>query len=148
MFRGSSFHSIDPKGRLIVPARYRDVIKASGTDGIVVTFLDECIVAYTVDVWNQIENRILALPETTDKMRRFRRIYIGLATECLCDKQGRVLIPPTLRQIGKLKKEIVLVGVLDHFEVWSRDLWEGEKALLEEDMQKEDVRNEIAKLGL
>jgi MraZ protein len=81
-------------------------------------------------------------------MRRFRRVFIGGAFECNCDKQDRILIPPSLRQYAELDKEIVLVGVLDHFEIWSRDNWENENKVQEEDMKEEEVRNEIAGLGI
>ena len=81
-------------------------------------------------------------------MRRFRRVFIGGSFECLCDKQDRVLIPQNLREYAGLDREIVLVGVLDHFEIWSRETWDQENMHLEKDMKKEDVRNEIAKLGL
>ena len=148
MFRGSSFHTIDTKGRIIVPARFRDVIKAGGTDGIMVSRMDQCLVAYTLEEWRKIEARILALAEKNDSMRRFRRVFIGGAFECPCDRQERILIPPTLRQYAELDKEIVLVGVLDHFEIWSRDRWDQESQTMEEEMKQEDVRIEIAKLGL
>ena len=96
MFRGSSFHTIDQKGRIIVPARFRDIIRASG-DGVMVSMLDACLVAYTSEEWRQIENKILSLAEKSEDMRRFRRVFIGGAFDCPCDKQERILIPPTLR---------------------------------------------------
>ena len=148
MFRGSSFHSIDSKGRIIIPTRFRDVIKSGGSSGIMISRMDGGLVAYTVDEWRNIEARILSLAEKSESMRRFRRVFIGGAFECNCDKQDRILIPPTLRQYAEFDKEVVLVGVLDHFEIWARENWEKENINLEEDMQKEDVRNEIAKLGL
>jgi len=148
MFRGSSFHTIDSKGRLIIPARFRDVIKAGGSNGLMVSRMDKGLVAYIFNEWHKIESRILSLAEKSESMRRFRRVFIGGAFECNCDKQDRILIPPTLRQYAEFDKEVVLVGVLDHFEIWARENWEKENINLEEDMQKEDVRNEIAKLGL
>jgi len=147
MFRGSSFHTLDAKGRIIVPARFRDLIRANG-DGVMVSRMDSCLLAYTFPEWRQIESRILALSEKSETMRRFRRVFIGGAFECACDKQERILVPPTLRQYAGLDKEIVLVGVLDHFEIWSRENWDSENTHMEEDMSKEVVRNEIAKLGL
>ena len=147
MFRGSSFHTIDQKGRIIVPARFRDIIRASG-DGVMVSMLDACLVAYTSEEWRQIENKILSLAEKSEDMRRFRRVFIGGAFDCPCDKQERILIPPTLREYAAFDREIVLVGVLDHFEIWSRENWNIENQKMEADMKKEDVRNEIAKLGL
>lgn len=148
MFRGSSFHTIDSKGRIIIPTRFRDVVRDSGSDCIMVTRMDGGVFAYTLDEWSRIENKILSLAEKSDHIRRFRRVFIGGAFECRGDKQGRILIPPSLREYANLDKDVVLVGVLDHFEVWSRELWDSENALVEEDMKKEDVRNEIAKLGL
>ncbi|NQT70845.1 MAG: division/cell wall cluster transcriptional repressor MraZ [Desulfobacteraceae bacterium] len=148
MFRGSSLHTIDLKGRIIVPARFREIIKADDNNGIMISRMDSGLVAYTLTEWRKIENRILSLAEKSDNMRRFRRVFIGGAFECPCDKQGRILIPPMLRQYAELSREIVLVGVLDHFEIWSREKWEKENLHMEKDMKKEEVRNEIAKLGL
>jgi MraZ protein len=148
MFRGSSFHTIDSKGRIIIPARFRDVIKADGSYGVMLSRMDGALIAYTYDEWRKIENRILSLAEKSESMRRFRRVFIGGSFECPCDKQDRILIPQNLREYGGFEKDIVLVGVLDHFEIWSRDNWNQENMHLEKDMKKEDVRNEIAKLGL
>lgn len=148
MFRGSSFHTIDAKGRIIIPARFRDVIKADGSYGVMLSRMDGALIAYTYDEWRKIENRILTLAEKSESMRRFRRVFIGGSFECPCDKQDRILIPQNLREYAGFEKDIVLVGVLDHFEIWSRDSWNRENMDLEKDMKKEDVRNEIAKLGL
>ena len=148
MFRGSSYHSVDEKGRFAIPARFRDVLRASGFDGIMVSRLDGCLMAYTMEEWGKIESRILNLAERSDSMRRFRRVFIGEASNCPCDKQGRILVPQTLRQYGEIDREIVMVGVLDHFEIWARKKWDQESIGLEDDMKQEEVRNQIAKLGL
>ncbi|WP_319524157.1 division/cell wall cluster transcriptional repressor MraZ [uncultured Desulfosarcina sp.] len=148
MFRGSSFHTIDPKGRIIVPTRFREVIKDSGTDSIMITRMDRCLFAYAHDRWEELEQKILHLPEKSEEMRRFQRFFIGGAQDCKCDAQGRVLIPPFLKQYSELDKDIVLVGVLDRFEIWSRENWDRENGLQERDMANEQVRREIALLGL
>jgi len=148
MFRGTSFHTIDPKGRIIIPSRFRDFIKSDGVDGVMISSLDNCLYAYPFQEWHQLEKKILSLAETNDYMRRFRRLFIGGAFECNCDKQDRILIPMSLRQLAGLDKEIAIVGVLKYFEIWSREKWEEEYMNLEHDMQKEEVRNEIAKLGI
>ncbi|MBW2738662.1 MAG: division/cell wall cluster transcriptional repressor MraZ [Deltaproteobacteria bacterium] len=148
MFRESSFNTIDSKGRIIIPARFRDVIKAEGSDRVIVTRLDKALFAYTFDQWSKIESKVLAMSETSEYMRRFRRVFIGGASDCNCDKQGRILIPPVLRQYAELEKEIVLVGQIAHFEIWSKENYEHEVVQMEEDMKKEAVSNEIAKLGL
>ena len=148
MFRGSSFHTIDPKGRIIIPKRFRNVICGQDGDQLMVSRMDRSLVVYPLKEWEKIESRILSLAEKNDTMRRFRRVFIGGAFACTWDKQERMLIPPTLRDYAHLDKEIVLVGVLDHFEIWSRENWDKENSTREGDMKKEEVRNEIAKLGI
>lgn len=148
MFRGCSFHTIDSKSRLIIPARFRHVIQATGSNSVMLTRMDKCLFAYTCEGWAAIENKILSLSEKSEHMRRFRRVFIGGAFECECDKQNRIVIPPTLKQYAELEKDIVLVGVLDHFEIWSLKNWEAENRELEENMKQEELRNEITKLGL
>ena len=90
----------------------------------------------------------MSLPTTNAYMRRFRRVFVGEAAECRCDKQDRILIPPTLRQYAKLEKEIVLVGALKHFEIWSKERWDTEKTELGSDILKEELSIEIDHLGL
>lgn len=149
MFRGSSYHTIDSKGRIIVPMRFQIALKADLNSGLMLSRLDGGLVAYPFDEWKKIEERILALAEKSHAIRRFRRIFVGGACECMLDAQNRILVPQTLRDYAKLEKEIVLTGVLDHFEIWSNENWNKESQLFEEeDMQKEEVKNEIAKLGL
>ncbi|MCG6908981.1 MAG: division/cell wall cluster transcriptional repressor MraZ [Deltaproteobacteria bacterium] len=148
MFRGSSFHTIDTKGRIIIPKRFRTPIQKSENACLMISRMDNGLVAYTLPDWEKIEAKILSLAEKSDAMRRFRRVFIGGAFECGCDRQDRILIPPTLREYAGLDREIVMVGVLDHFEIWSRQNWDKENGFMEKDMQKEEVRNEIAKLGI
>ena len=148
MFRGSSIHTLDSKGRMIIPSRFRDVIKVGGGDALMITRMDKSLFAYTLNEWGKVEERILNLADMSENMRRIRRYFVGGAFECGCDKQGRVLIPPTLREYAGLEKEIVLVGLLDHFEIWSRDNWDKENERMESDMQNGVVQAEMAKLGL
>ena len=148
MYRGSSFHTIDVKGRIIIPKRFRDVVSDRGDRRLMVSRMDKSLVVYALREWEKIESKILSLAEKSDNMRRFRRVFIGGAFECVWDKQDRILVPPSLREYAGLGKEIVLVGVLDHFEIWSRENWDKENATMEKDMKKEEVRNEIAKLGI
>ena len=148
MFRGSSYHTIDAKGRIMLPPRFRDAIRLSDVDAVMVTGMDQGLVAYTFDVWRDIEKKFEALSETSSHIRRFRRFFIGNASKCTLDKQGRILVPQTLRDYGGLEKETVLVGVLKNFEIWSKSRFEEQNALMEADMQKEDVSQEIALLGL
>ncbi len=148
MFRGSSTHTIDSKGRIIIPARFRDVIKVGNSNNLMISRLDKCLMAYPIEEWHKVESKILSLAEKSDTIRRFRRVFIGGASECVCDKQERILIPPLLRQYAELEKEIALVGVLTHFEIWNREKWDKENMDMDKDMKKDHVRSEIAGLGL
>jgi len=148
MFRGSSFHNLDSKGRLIIPARFRDVLKQSRVDGLMISQMDGALCCYTFEEWRNIEERILNLARKSENMRRFRRIFIGGAHECVLDKQARILIPPSLREYAGLDKGVVLVGVLDHFEIWAKESYAQEHENLNNDLKNEDLRNEIAELGL
>lgn len=149
MFRGSSFHNLDAKGRLIIPTRFRDSLRQSSVDdALMMSKMDGALVCYNFEEWRKIEARILNMAVRSDNMRRFRRIFIGGAFECPIDKQGRVLIPPSLRDYAGLNKEVVLVGVLAHFEIWSKENWLEEHEKMQREMQDEEMRNEIATLGL
>lgn len=147
MFRSSSFHTIDPKGRIIIPARFRKVIVDNDDEyGVVVSNKDGCIYAYTFSEWKNIENRIRSAKSAA--MERFKRFFLGNACPLKCDKQDRILIPQSLRTYAGIEKDIVLVGVLDRFEIWSREKWDQENLKMEQELEKEEVREEIASLGL
>ncbi len=148
MFRGSSYHNMDAKGRIIMPSRFRADVASTDLNALMVSCLDQCLVAYTLPEWLKIEDRIQSMAEKGEQMRRFRRVFVGGAFECPLDNQARVLIPPPLRQYADLEKEIVLVGVIDHIEIWSRPRWDQENQLLQADLETEDLRNVIAGLGL
>ncbi|MCP3901558.1 MAG: division/cell wall cluster transcriptional repressor MraZ [Desulfobacteraceae bacterium] len=146
MFRSSSYHSIDTKGRIIIPSRFRDVINAEGQNGVMISCLDNALYAYTFSEWRNIEKKILA--NKSRHMVKFKRVFIGNACECLSDKQDRIRIPQNLRESVGLEKEIALVGLLDHFEIWSKENWIKENKLVNSDLEKDEVRDEIASIGL
>lgn len=148
MFRGNSFHTIDSKGRIIIPARFRNVIRAGGGQGVMASRRGCGLFVYTYEEWGKIEARVLAVEEKSDEMQRFVRTFIGGAFDCPSDKQDRILIPAALREYAELDKEIAIVGVLKRFEIWSRENWEKEIQQQEQDAKREDVRREIARLGL
>jgi MraZ protein len=148
-FRGASDHTIDEKGRIIIPVRFRQVLDKLQGDGVVVSRMDKTLFVYSYGRWSEIEEKIDSQAEKSETMRRFRRFFIGNAAECPWDKLWRVLIPPELRNYAALEKDITLVGVTDHFEIWNQEKWKSENSRMEEvDMKQEEVRNEIAKLGL
>ncbi len=146
LFRSSSYHTIDTKGRIIIPSRFKDVIKTDGQAGVMVSFLDNALYAYTFNEWRNIEKKILA--NKSRHMVKFKRVFIGNACECMSDKQDRIRIPQYLREFAGLEKEIALVGLLDHFEIWSKENWIKENQLVNKDLEKDEVRDEIASIGL
>ncbi|SMC35481.1 MraZ protein [Desulfocicer vacuolatum DSM 3385] len=146
MFRSSSFHTMDPKGRLIIPSRFKSVIEAGGANELMITTNAGCIYAYTMKKWTEIEKKLMVVK--LDYMTRFKRIFLGNATLCSCDKQDRILIPKPLRVYAGLKKKIVLVGLLDRFEIWSMEGWEMEGNKFNDDLNQPDVSKTVASLGL
>jgi MraZ protein len=148
MFRGSSYHTIDDKGRVVIPSRFRALIRAEDVDGLVISTLDSHLLAYTFKEWADLETRIKQIPEKDEALRRFRRMFIGNAHECLCDKHDRILIPPVLREEAGLQRDIVLVGVTDHFEIWSREHWDREKNAWKEDLKDPACRRAIDRVGI
>ena len=148
MFRGSSNHTIDPKGRIIVPARFREEARGERGEGVVITRMDGCLLVFPFEQWRRLEEKITSLAETNDDMRRFRRVFIGSAHDCVPDKQERIVVPPTLRDYACLERDIVMAGVGNHFEIHSRLHWETENELFEKGLEELEVRNEIARLGI
>ena len=147
-FRGSSYHNIDAKGRVIIPARFKEPIKNGDRSGVMVTKLDGGLVAYPFDEWEKVEQKILYQATKDDDLRLFRRFFVGNASDCYCDRQDRILIPPPLREYAGLVKEIVLVGVVDHFEIWSRENWDNEEGRFEQSVGNPELKKKIGDIGL
>jgi MraZ protein len=126
MFRGQFQHSIDAKGRVSLPARFRDTIGSSGDARFVLTaaLFDPCLHLYPLRAWEQLEEKIAALPSMDPNVVRFRRLYVSAACECEADKHGRVLVPHHLREKAKLDKEALWAGMGRHLELWSTDEWQ------------------------
>ncbi|MDO5799974.1 MAG: division/cell wall cluster transcriptional repressor MraZ [Eubacteriales bacterium] len=120
MFMGEYNHTIDAKGRLIIPARFRELL---GEEFILTKGLDGCLSIYPLDEWNAFETKLRALPLTNKNARTFTRFFVAGATNCELDKQGRILVPQTLREFAGLEKEVVLTGNLDRIEIWSKEKW-------------------------
>jgi len=125
MFRGRSKHFLDEKGRLAIPARFREILQTKSNNVLVLTNHDNCLWAFAQDEWKTIEENAAKLPQLDHSVNTYLRYFISGAQECVL-KQGRITIPPDLRQISCLKKEVVLVGGLKLFEIWDREKWEEE----------------------
>jgi len=122
MFKGRSRHNLDEKGRLAVPTRFKDVLKQKGNQVLVLTNHDSCLWAFALDDWRAIEEKAANLSLFNHAANRYLRYFISGAQECPL-KQGRITIPPDLREIAGLQKEVVLVGELKIFEIWDREQW-------------------------
>ncbi len=124
MFYGEHEHSIDPKGRLIIPSKFREVFKENYVERFFVTRgLDTCLFVFTEDEWKKQESRFKSLSFTNAEARQFNRIYFSGACEVTCDKQGRVLIPDYLKDFAKIKRDVMIVGVSNRMEIWAKESW-------------------------
>ena len=132
MFMGEYHHSIDVKGRLIVPSKLRDDL---GENFIVTRGLDGCLFLYPREHWNAIINKYNELPDTKDK-RQFLRIFLSGATTCEYDKQARINIPKPLIDYAALEKDCIIIGALEKLEIWSKERWEDFISANEENMSQ------------
>jgi len=129
VFRGVSTLNLDDKGRLAIPAKYRDELKADCASKLVVTAgVDRCILIYPEPIWNTIECDLDSLSSQNTNVRRLQRLMTGYATDVVMDGQGRVLLPPALRKHVGLKKAVALVGQGKKFELWSESVWDAQWA--------------------
>jgi len=126
MFRGIAEIHLDPKGRLAIPAKYREVLAELCRGQLVATIdiRDACLRIYPLPVWQELETRLEALPSTDVGVRRIQRLLLGYASDLEMDSNGRVLLPSYLRKYAQLEKKLVLVGMGKKFELWSEDSWQ------------------------
>ncbi|MCR4960228.1 MAG: division/cell wall cluster transcriptional repressor MraZ [Lachnospiraceae bacterium] len=141
MFMGEFNHTVDTKGRLIIPTRFRESL---GEEFVVTKGLDGCLFVYPQKAWEEFEEKLRALPLTRKDARTLVRFFVAGATSCELDKQGRILIPATLREFAGLEKDVVLAGVTNRVEIWSKDRWAEVNAVGDMD----DIAEQMAELGL
>lgn len=143
MFMGEHQHSIDGKGRVIIPARFREEL---GEKFIVTRGLDSCLFVYPQEEWDKLEKKLKGLSFTKADARAFTRFLFSGAVECETDKQGRSLIPQSLREHASLDKEVIVIGVSTRVEIWSREVWEKYKE--EANLSFEEISEKIVDLDL
>ncbi|MCM8795878.1 MAG: division/cell wall cluster transcriptional repressor MraZ [Candidatus Omnitrophica bacterium] len=125
MFYGEYLHSIDRKGRLILPAKIREVAKANFVEKFFITRgLDKCLFMFSEEEWRMQESKFKAMSFTKFESRTFNRLYFSGAVEVAPDKQGRILLPSYLKDFAEIKKEVVIVGVSNRIEIWAKDKWQ------------------------
>ena len=129
MFRGSFEHSVDSKGRVSVPSRFREILAERYEGRLVLTKdYDNCVMAYPLEEWERVEDKIKALPQSQKEVRDYMRFVFSNAAECELDRQGRILIPPSLREGARISKAVMVVGMLNKMEIWDRAAWEARKS--------------------
>lgn len=143
MLLGEYNHNIDEKGRVSVPAKFREDL---GTSFIVTKGLDECLFAYSKAEWVKFEEKLKSLPLTNTNARNFVRFFFSGATECEVDKQGRINIPQNLREYASLSKELCIIGVSTRVEIWNKEKWENYTS--PDNMDVDDIASQMSDLGI
>ena len=151
MFRGATKITLDAKGRLAMPTRYRERIVERSNGRLIATVdrSDPCLLIYPLPEWEEIELKLRRLPTLNPAARKLQRLMIGHATDLELDANGRILIPPSLREYAKLSKAAMLIGQGNRFELWDETLWnENREQWLQADAPVEDLPPELASLSL
>ena len=124
MFYGEYIHQIDRKGRLVLPSKIREVAKNNFIDKFYITRgLDRCLFMLSEDEWRSQEQKFKSMPFTKSEARKFNRLYFSGAVEIVFDKQGRILIPQYLKDFAQIKRDVVIIGVSNRIEFWSKNAW-------------------------
>lgn len=141
MLIGEYEHSLDAKGRLIMPAKLREDI---GEKFIITKGLDGCLFAFSLEEWKNFEQKLRSLPISNKDARAFSRFFFAGAIDCEIDKQGRFLISSNLREFAGLEKEVVIVGMDSRIEIWSKEKWQN----TDEDISADEIAEKMEMLGI
>ena len=124
MFYGEYEHTLDKKGRLIIPSKFRESAKEQEIERFFITRgLDACLFVFPEDEWRLQEQKLKSASFTKEDVRKFNRLFFSGAVEVITDKQGRILVPAYLKEFAGIKKDVVIVGVSNRFEIWSKEKW-------------------------
>ncbi len=143
MFFGEFNHTIDTKGRVSVPAKFREQL---GDSFILTKGLDNCLFIYPQNEWKVLEDKLKQLPLTNRDARAFVRFFFSGATECEFDNQGRIRIPNNLREYAELEKEAVMIGVATRIEIWSQKRWNDYNN--DSNLSYDEIASKMAELGI
>ena len=138
MFMGEYHHSIDDKGRLIIPSKFRSEL---GDSFVITRGLENCLFVYSLVEWNKIVDNLKTLPFTKQNARNFNRFFLSGATICELDKQGRINIQSTLQEFASIEKDCVIIGVNERLEIWSKEKWE--KFFVENSDKLSDIAEDL-----
>ena len=143
MLMGEYEHSLDAKGRLIMPAKLREDM---GEKFIITTGLDGCLFGFSMSEWEKFEDKLKTLPITNKNARNFVRFFLSGATECELDKQGRFLIAGNLREYANLEKDAIIIGVGTRIEIWNREKWKSYNG--DENISADEIAENMTMLGI
>lgn len=143
MFIGEYQHTIDSKGRMIIPSKFREGL---GDNFVVTKGLDNCLFAYSLEEWANLESKLKTLPLANKNARAFVRFFFSGATECSVDKQGRILVPANLREHAELEKDVVVIGVSTRVEIWSKERWDQYNS--DDNISPDEIAENMASLGI
>jgi MraZ protein len=146
VFRGHFRHTIDPKGRLSIPAKFRDVLREGGNDRLVMAPNGTSLDVYPEDKWRELEERLNTLPKLDQDRRRFQHVYLSAGLDVMLDPHGRIQILQDYRERGALAKNVVIIGMMDHFEIWDEDRWSHYQR--ENAGPLDDLRERLAQKGV
>ncbi len=147
MFYGEFRHSIDNKGRLIVPAKFRTVLKDKYIDKFYIARgLERCLFVFTENDWNVLEQKFRTLPLTSGTARAFSRLLFSGAYEATCDRQGRILIPNHLLQYAHISKDVLIIGVSNRIEIWDVTTWDDFSSVSINDYER--IAEELVEKGI
>ncbi|QQR81505.1 MAG: division/cell wall cluster transcriptional repressor MraZ [Deltaproteobacteria bacterium] len=147
MFRGRYEHTMDSKGRLSIPSKFREILMAHSDERLIVTNFDGCLWAYPFWEWKLVEEKVAALPQFKPEVKDLQRFFISAASECPLDPNGRVIIPPTLRKYADLNQDVIIVGMTKRIEIWAAEKWQKVFEKAESDLSH-DGGAKLADLGL
>ena len=147
MFRGRFEHNVDAKGRVSLPAKYRDILSSNYNDRLVITNYDNCLIAYPYEEWVTFEENFRQYSIMQEDVEVFMHYFISGASECTIDKLGRILIPPILRKHAGLEREIVFVGMITRIQIWDKQRWEQKFQKAQEAFDQIKGKEQLAKLG-
>lgn len=150
MFRGATKVTLDAKGRMVIPSRYRDELMERAQGKVIFTVdKDQCLLLYPLPEWEQVERKLMSLPSMHARSRKLQRLMVGHATDVELDGQGRVLVPPELREFAGLEQRGMLIGQGNRFELWDETRWSGRRDLwLNGDESGTDLPSELDSLSL
>lgn len=147
MFLGQFQHTIDKKGRVSIPFKFREVLTDRYEETLIITAdLDQCLVGYPVEEWRLIEEKAKQLPMMKKEVKDWLRVFYSRAVECALDRHGRILVPPPLREYARLQREIVLLGMFNKIELWDQRRWKEKELQVSKNSEK--ISEALAGLGL